>query len=158
MKLDPATPLRAFAELFLRGLVPGNPIETWDYGKIVSLVLVRQGPFQVELFLLRNEAAFPAEHRHPHVDTFEIPLCGMVEIYRNGVLTAPDDRIAGMPALRLGPGDWHGMTLNPVGGAFFSVQKWDGMEPSSVGMDWEGPVPSPEHEQRLREHGGHDSP
>lgn len=130
-----------------------------DYGHVISLVLHRQPPFQTELFFVKPGSAFPLEHRHPHVDTFEVGLHGRVHLTLNGApVMSPDDvetvAAAGWPAsvppVRIRPSDFHGATVGPGGGAFLSVQLWlGGRAPTSVGEDWEGPIPHAAHAALL---------
>jgi hypothetical protein len=123
-----------------------------DFGPVTSIVIHRQAPFQTELFTARN--TFQEEHRHPNVDSFEVPLFGKLYFTLNGqpVLSDADvDVCAGygwprdqIPPQRVRPSDWHGARVGPEGAVFLSVQLWlRGIAPSSVGLDWEGaPVSS----------------
>lgn len=120
-----------------------------DYGRVVSLVVHRQVPFQTELFLVRAGEGFPEEHRHPDVDTFEVPLQGRLYLTVNGQPILSDaevDMCAGygwprdqISPQRIRPGDWHGARVGPEGAAFLSIQLWlRGVAPTSVGNNWAG--------------------
>jgi hypothetical protein len=42
--------------------------------------------------------------------------------------------------VRIRPGVLHGANVGPKGAAFLSLQHWlEGVAPTSVGLDWEGP-------------------
>jgi hypothetical protein len=94
-------------------------------------------------------AGFP-EHRHPHVDSIEYVLAGEIDFTVRGrhipralVFEAAADGAAGLcgKIRRIRPTDWHGGEVSPKGGVFISLQEWlDGVEPSSVVLDWIGPA------------------
>lgn len=125
---------------------------------VVTVTLFRQGQYQVELvMLLPNAPAWPGEHRHPNIDSYEVAVDddnapGFTlngEVFENPhfcvrVLLGADQ--GGLPVyklcpvLRLKPTDWHGtVPRGAKGGVLMSVQRWkDGVSPTSVGKDWEG--------------------
>ena len=126
------------------------PAAVYDYGPVRSLLLYRDPPFQVELFTIAPGSGFPEEHRHPHVDTFEVHVWGEIVLTVNGQVAEPvriPQEHGGLLLLtRVRQTDWHGAHPIPGGGAFLSIQHWlDGVAPTSVGLDWEGTPPSPEH-------------
>jgi len=87
---------------------------------------VTHGPFQVVPL-----------HRHPHVDSYEFPLWGSGEIWINQRKYFLDDRRTRWRPLFISRKTWHGGCGKERGGAFLSVQWWDGEEPDgSVLEDW----------------------
>jgi len=133
------------------------PTAVYDYGLVRSLVLYRDAPYQVELFTVRPGGEFPEEHRHPACDTYEVGLYGEIPLTVNGqpatytLLPLADGQL--IPVCRIRPEDWHGAAAIPEGGAFLSVQQWlHGVEPTSIGLNWEGAAVSPEHVERFTEH------
>jgi len=146
-------------------LVPYDGVH--DFGTdICSIVLHKFGQYQTELFVAPREwntttkprnnnftdlkgAKKMEQHRHPNVDSFEVPLCGNIDFFKNGEPVAPREKVFGVSPkgqsllfgtfTRILPVDWHGASFGPGGGSFMSVQHWlNGVVPSSVGMDWEG--------------------
>lgn len=134
-----------------------------NYGVVTSLVVFRQGQYQVELFTADpTKGSIPEDvffHRHPHVDSFELHVTGDLEFRLNGAAVQRTDRfepptgvpLGTKPLVRVRPEDWHGAISHDKNGfAFFSIQKWaDGIEPTSVGLDWDGLPPSAEHAELL---------
>ena len=111
------------------------PACSYDFGPVRSVVLYRAAPFQVELFtMLPGDGAVDA-HRHPRVDSIEVPIAGELAFVING---KTHSAVPGS-ILHVGPKDWHSVDKLPYGSAFYSIQKWDdGTLPSSVGLEWEG--------------------
>lgn len=121
-----------------------------DNQSVLTMCLFRQPPFQVELVVLKpGSAPWPGEHRHPHVDSYEVDLYNNWDFTKNGLdVTQPEFVVpvslnngffSNARAVRLLPSDWHGARCRPEGAALFSVQQWaDGVTPTSVGLDWEG--------------------
>ncbi len=95
------------------------------------------------------------DHVHPNVDSFEVYITGDVYFRLDGkeLLTAEIIRQhhpVGQ-TIRVRPKDWHGATVGPRGGAFFSIQHWlNGVPPSSVDLDWGGPALDSGHAEKLR--------
>lgn len=145
-------------------LTPHNGVQ--DFGTdIGSVVLHRAGQFQTELFVAPREWNTTTsqrnyhfsdggpmikmqQHRHPNVDSYEVPLCGRIHFYKNGVPLATPEKVAEVSKrgqsgvygsfTRILPTDWHGAAFGYGGGAFLSVQHWlNDVKPSSVGLDWE---------------------
>lgn|SRR5262245_12233950 len=116
-------------------------------GQIWGAVLYRFAPWQVQLFILAPDSVVH-EHRHPHVDSFEVYLAGDIAFSLEGqVLTPLEDsatpgfdgrhRLAGTH-IRVAPGAWHGARTGAKGGVFLSIQRWlDGVQPTNVGDDWQ---------------------
>lgn len=136
-----------------------RPQGAYDYGAVRSSVLHREGQFQVELFTILPRAGFPHEHRHPHVDTVEVGVHGVILLTRNGRLATPrpykHENNSIFWIIRIRSTDWHGAQASEVGGSFLSVQHWvDAVPPTSVGLDWEGELTSPEHAVTMQAYRG----
>lgn len=150
--------LTHFAHWFLQqpigSLTPPGRDAVYDFDELTSMVLYRKGEYQVELFLVKPlnvKMSLPGEHRHPNVDSFEYHLSGDLRFSLNGQQLVPTEQcqalnndgtswLCGKHLTRIKPTDWHGATIGAKsGGAFLSIQKWlNGVQPTSVGMDWEG--------------------
>jgi hypothetical protein len=137
----------------------GSDLELRDFGLLISKVIYRDPPFQVELVTLKPSRAYPAfpdAHRHPHVDSYEVHLGGDVQFTVDDVVH-DSKSVAGCVlakrAVRVPRSAWHSAKWGPNGGMFLSVQRWDGLEPTTVGFDWEGKLLSSRHE-RLIERAG----
>ena len=151
------TKLTQFSKWFLAqpfGVLrpPQNSVYFYETsgGIVISTVLCRMGQFQVELFAGPGPGHFP-EHRHPNVDSIEVHLTGETNFTIRGCPVVPPERLAQVGddgasifcgfRSRVRPQDAHGATVGPAGGAFLSIQHWlNGVEPTSVGLDWEGPA------------------
>lgn len=160
--------LTHFAHWFLQqpigSLTPPGRDAVYDFDELTSMVLYRKGEYQVELFLVKpttTKMQLPGEHRHPNVDSFEYHLSGDIRFTLNGVQTVPDEQCAalvdgvswlcGKHLTRIKPTDWHGASMSAGSGAFLSIQKWlEGVQPTSVGMDWEG-KPHAEKQKKERQ-------
>ena len=156
MKITPDSSVEDFALRFLRGRIIWRDVPKLgitNFGNIISMLLYRQAPFQVELFIVPFDSSSFTEHRHPDVDTVEFGLCGDNELFINGKEGHTREQIAlwladnykAMP-IRIKPDDWHyGIGHTPY--SFLSIQKWlHGVKPSSVGLNWEGAPASREQE------------
>lgn len=157
--------LETFAKRFLLGRInwwavprQGGVI---NFGNIVRLLLVRQPPFQVELFIVPDAPSSFTVHTHPNVDVIEFGLTGDAGLFINAKPSCSEadvDRwlhgsIKTVP-IRIRPWDDHsGMGKTPY--AFLSIQQWlHGVYPTSVGLDWCGESASVEQEaMRLAQHG-----
>ena len=136
-----------------------SAVEVYDYGSVCSTVLYRSADLQAELFILKPNAGFPRDHRHPDVDSYEYVLSGHVPLIVNGVdVSRGSDggdgalAVGNMRALyKVSSKDWHSVGDIPNGGAFVSLQLWkNGRAPNSVGLDWEGTPVSETHRRLLR--------
>lgn len=121
-------------------------------GVVSSVVLHRDGEFQAELFssVPTEPVGFFPEHRHPNVDSIEVYLSGQIGFTIRGRRLVTDEQLS-TPAedgtsrahgsiVRIRPTDYHGATVGPLGGSFLSIQRWlNGIQPTSIGLDWEGP-------------------
>ncbi len=132
---------------------------------VVTLTLFRNPPWQVELvILLPNSPAWPGEHCHPNVDSYEVAWFNTLNFTKNGTLqNGPEllvpvqiapQQFSLMGAVRLRPTDTHGTNQLPAGGALISVQHWlNDVVPTSVGLDWHGTPTTPGHAAQLAEMG-----
>lgn len=154
MILNEDTNVEQFALQFLKGRIIWRDIPKLgitNYGNMISMLLFRQGQFQVELLIAPDNQSSFTEHRHPDVDTVEFGLCGDNELFINGreghtreqIKLWLADNYKAMP-IRIKPTDWHsGIGHTPY--AFLSIQKWlNGVSPTSVGLNWEGMYSSEE--------------
>lgn len=117
---------------------------------LVSVVLFRQPPFQVEMFtvLPREGGSIVSEHGHPNVDSYELYLSGEIKFTLEGKRVYSDEQVKlispdGAASLcggtiRVKPNVYHGGIFGPDGGSFLSIQHWLKGDPTSVGLDWEG--------------------
>lgn len=152
--------LQEFAEGWLNGKSCLSNAKSIVYadGAMVSC-LYRDGTYQVELCCLPPGMSIP-DHVHPHADTIEVTVAGVLRIHVNG-----QDVYAGMTdeylqrlnhgrGLRINHDDIHG-TIKPVGaqGALFlSIQKWIDGPPRSVLTDYMGEPLGNIHRGMVHEH------
>ena len=100
---------------------------------IYGVVLYRQAPYQVQLFIMPPNS-FIDDHIHPNVDSFEVFIGGDIAFRCNG--ETYDQNVLGA-YIRVLPDSWHGGSFGKRGGCFLSIQKWlNGVPPTSVGHDW----------------------
>lgn len=115
---------------------------------IQGMVLCRMPPYQAELFVGFGPGLVP-NHAHPNVDSFEVALSGDIRFIVEGRLALPEEvlrshedgtMLAMGSMVRVRAGAWHGAMVGEGGGAFLSLQRWlNGVAPTSVALDWEGP-------------------
>lgn len=155
-----STELDMFAKRFLTGRinwwnVPRQHAIT-NFGNIISFVLYRKKPFQVELFIVPHETSQFTKHQHPDVDVIEFGLSGDADLFINDICTHSRDQIGEWLAgtqktvpIRITPQDWHhGCGYTPY--AFLSLQHWlHDVDPTSVGLNWIGPASSREQAALL---------
>jgi hypothetical protein len=125
-----------------------------------GVVLFRQAPYQVQLFLFEPGLDIPT-HRHAGVDSFEHYVTGDVYFVLNGAEVADRsmfvDDAEGVAAIyfsdgnavRVGPEDWHSAQIGPRGGAFLSIQHWLNGTPGLVEQIWEGSPLDATHAAQL---------
>lgn len=161
MKITPDSTVEDFtAHFLLRGRFMWRDVPRLDnirnFGNIISMILYRQPPFQVELLIVPHQHSSFTTHRHPDVDTVEFGLCGDSVFIKNGKPGHTDAQMASWlagdydtPLIRLTPNDWHsGYGNTPY--SFLSIQKWlHDVEPTSVGLNWDGDTSSTEQEQLI---------
>lgn len=129
-----------------------NPYDSSAGNPVAGCVLHRDEEYQVELFMFlptEHGSEFPP-HRHPNVDSIEYFLTGPIAFNINGARVASDAKVYGVNDdgsssmcgnyLRVRHTAAHGAKVGKEGGAFLSIQRWrNGVHPSSVGLDWDGP-------------------
>lgn len=129
-----------------------------NLGNVVSLRLLREGRFQVELFIAPTAPSSFPEHSHPDVDVLEYhltgnamlwiegePICGEVTrvAWERGTTEAP---LISVPANTVHNG------ANETPQAFLSFQHWHGdTEMTSIGLNWHGDAASAEQSAMLAE-------
>jgi quercetin dioxygenase-like cupin family protein len=144
------SPLEGFARWYRATLFGKLSLVQHDGISVVlpgmGLTLYRQPPFQVQLFLFRPNEVIK-EHAHPNVDSYEVYLCGQMQLTLDGkpaydleqVKALPDGRCSvNGSMLRIPPGAVHGGTIGPTGGAFISIQYWLNGNPGPIHEDWIG--------------------
>ena len=97
------------------------------------------------------------EHSHPGVDNIQIYLWGQVYLTHNGQPVISDEQMVekdGLSAaytssIRILPGDTHGASIGPMGGAFLTIQRWLDGNPKSVATAWSGDPLNDEHVREL---------
>jgi hypothetical protein len=152
--------LEAFVKRFLLGHFAWWNIPRQDaiinFGNIIRLLLYRKEQYQVELFIVPFAQSSFTLHCHPDVDSYEFPLTGDNMLFLDGqyVFTAEQVQQWLASAVRstpvhIGPDCWHsGYGNTPY--AFLSMQRWlHGIEPTSVGLNWQGVPSSLEHANML---------
>lgn len=150
--------LTAFANWWFANGRPLRPPHDFfsKVGGNTGTVLFRQAPFQVQLFLNDPNSEI-ADHTHPNVDSYEVYVAGDVYFRQNGkelltpdiIATVTPERLLGT-RLRIHPNDVHGASVGPSGGSFISIQHWlNGVAPSSVHLDWDGPPLDEGHKKTL---------
>tara|TARA_R110000823_G_scaffold252473_1_gene375042 strand:- start:65 stop:589 length:525 start_codon:yes stop_codon:yes gene_type:complete len=153
--------LSHFAHWYLSGKVDKiyTPMKhgLFFYEGISGVVLYRTGSFQVELFLCPPNTVIP-EHAHPDVDSYECFLHGM-EFHLSGEIKTSMQEASeeqnGYPTclhntIRVKPNELHGGRTSDKGGAFVSIQHWlNGIEPSNVGLNWDGKTMGNIHSDHL---------
>lgn len=148
-----------FAKRFITGRLDWRDVPRQgliNFGNIISLVIYRKIPFQVELFIVPNRPSSFTEHVHPDVDVVEFPLSGVNTLYINGkeahtALQASEWLLWNLPSplVPIKPTDVHS-GFSDVPYAFLSLQKWlHGVAPTSVGLNWVGEPASKEQQALL---------
>ncbi len=151
-------------EQFMRWWMNSRPLQVPGlnalsfYDKATGIVIYRQAPFQVQLFIAQPEKRL-IEHTHPNVDSYEVWIHGM-EFTHNGVMQislADGEKLnpQGIPLaygtpIRVRPSDVHGGIGGANGGAFLSIQKWlNGVQPTCVAADWGGEPMDASHSDKI---------
>lgn len=127
--------LAGFLEWWMNTRPINTPAENsvTQAGAIYGVVLYRQPPYQVQLFIMPPYSSIE-DHIHPNVDSYEVYLGGDIDFRFDGEIHTPQ---ALGTYIRVQPNCWHGGLFGPRGGSFLSVQKWlNGKEPTTVGDDW----------------------
>jgi hypothetical protein len=133
----------------------------WKVEDVTVVLLYRQPPFQVQLFIVPPHYIIP-EHTHPNVDSIEIYVGGDIKFSHSGKWVVPDEAFAGPSEqgtwqkrgkrIRVKPNDQHGGQFGPHGGVFMSSQRWmNGVEPHCVSADYTGVVMGPHHFEMVKD-------
>jgi hypothetical protein len=143
---------------------PKNAV--YHFGDVVCIVLYRQGPYQVEMFIaLPNNKGFPA-HSHPNVDSIQVALSGEPDFTLEGQHVNTQEQIKGVMPDGSSPlcGSWvhtkegqvHGAEFGKEGGTMLNIEYWkNGVEPTCVGCDWDGEPHGEEFKKAYRERDKH---
>lgn len=129
--------LAAFKEWWLSTRAINTPSDAKPdhYGTLLGVVLYRQEPYQVQLFIMPPNSRIEP-HIHPNVDSYEVFVNGDIEFLVGEDCTPVYPKNLG-DSIRIVPTEWHGGNFGERGGCFISVQKWlNGVPPTSVGDDW----------------------
>lgn len=131
-------------------------VETRYSGNRMSLIFLREPPFQVELVIWSAGLVMEA-HCHPNLDSLGVHvsgdacfITGDTEEDTNGFLQRariwPANKIHNLRHPRARPGEWHGGKAGPTGAIFWSFQEWlPGAKMSAAGVDYVGPkLPPPQ--------------
>jgi quercetin dioxygenase-like cupin family protein len=133
-QISPDDSVRSFAVWWLRHKPFRPPVDAVTHvGGFSGVTLYRQGQFQVQFFIAKPNASAP-KHSHPNIDSVEYGIAGA------GQDTFKSERNVHIGGLfMIAPCETHTAQAGPGGGAFLSFQKWlNGVEPSSVELDWSG--------------------
>lgn len=146
--------MRAFAAWWLRHKPFNIPHDALRFlgdeksGITYGVTVYRSGQFQVQMWIVGPGAGTPA-HSHPNIDSVEYGLVG-------DAVFESDRRCLLGGMLMVAPGETHTAHAGKSGGAFFSIQKWlNGVQPSSVELDWVGAPIDPSHQSELIREGGY---
>lgn len=144
MPAGPWPTLEAFRLWYLANGMPMNmglqqTVYRTDIASAVSLF--RSGQFLVELYLIDRPEL--VDHAHPHVD--------LIQMFPTGV---EDGQMRWHVNSILPAGRRHGTsdetTVPPV---MLVFEQWrDGHEPTSVSVDWSGPILGPLHRDLIKRH------
>lgn len=127
--------LTAFKHWWESGRFINTPVEhaVSQAGVIHGVVLYRQAPYQVQLFIMPPNSSID-DHIHPNVDSYEVFIGGDIVFRCNG--ESYKQNTLGN-CIRVEPSSWHGGVFGEQGGCFLSIQKWlNGVPPTTVGHDW----------------------
>jgi len=124
-----------------------------------SIVLFRNGPFQVEMYISKPDTESPY-HSHPGVDSLLMYLTGNLVFGKDNQqidlseFQRPRDNEPDVHFLLgkfdiLEPNQLHNLKTMSEGGAFFSFEKWNDRIPNSVTVNWEGEPSGSLHKQVI---------
>jgi hypothetical protein len=145
-------PIKNFAHWYIKKIVKDSclPLNTiYNNVSIVSdcfgVVLFRQYPFQVQLWLCKSNQKSP-EHTHPDIDTYEVYFGGDMTFTKNGkkVQRKPKEledlkSSAWGWFMRINSDDKHEAVSGDTNVSFLSIQYWKNNIPaSSVEKNWKG--------------------
>ena len=123
-----------------------------------SLVLFRKPPFQVELYICKPNTSSPS-HYHPGVDSCFVYLGGNLELNFDNEpfidlqeFQKPREDGAHFlfgRAISSSVEKSHSLRVYEEGAAFLSFEKWTDREPTSVTVNWDGPLVGAEHAKTI---------
>lgn len=123
-------------------------------GHCAGITLFRQGEFQVQLWLCQPNSEVP-DHRHPNIDQIQIYVSGEVALRWEGNPAVDMSKLQDVDEhgcsvlngrfIRVRPGESHGATIGPNGGAFMGIQRWLNGKAGDTELDWVGEPLSEEH-------------
>lgn len=115
--------------------------------KIWGATLFREGQFQVQFFMGSPFAAAPA-HRHPNIEVVDMIVGGRAMFDSDLKDHDPKKMLINIHA-----DEMHSSYTGRHGACFLCFQKWlNGIEPTSVELDWTGEQPIDEvHAVHLEE-------
>jgi hypothetical protein len=142
---------RVVREMPLARWISSTPVI--DCGDIAIGSVIREGQFQVELVSARAGLLIHP-HTHPHMDSIEVPLMGVVRLS-----VGDKDTFAGWSdeayarfvqgkGIRVGACEWHGGKVGTTSAVFLSIQHWN-RDPRSALEDWHGEAITPRHGRLL---------
>ena len=160
-KLTPSLTVEQFTKWWIKNKPIRPPfIDGIFYTDIAaSVVLFREGPFQVELYISKPDSVAPY-HSHTKVDSILMYLTGNMVFGKNNIepdfseYQKPHDTIKDAHFLfgkfdYLKEGELHNLTTKEEGGCFFSFEKWHDRVPNSVTVNWEGELTGNLHKSRI---------
>lgn len=125
----------------------------YQYGKLMSIVLHRQDNYQLELFLVPKEIQLLEFHIHPNVDSYELHMSGDFVFESNNIqynLSESCLRLVEKLPVNVPSTHIHGGIFKTAG-SFMSFQQWNnGVQPTSVGEDFEVDHKNPSHLKGLQ--------
>ena len=139
------------------GLFPSVHDGITRVGDYTGLILYRQPPFQVELWILPPNTAAP-DHAHPNVDIFLVHVTGELRVWVGDDMVLKPEETVPLPNgvtktngnfIRIRPGQNHRAETGPLGAAFMNVQLWMDGKPRSTDSDWKGDALNEEHKKKL---------
>lgn len=125
-----------------------------------TVVLFREGKFQVELYIVDSNSYTP-EHKHPGVESIILYISGEGSTTINekestdprpyfNMLNKDGTSILYKQKIRLNPNDSHGLKVFEKGFAFLSIEKWpENIDPNSVAVHWEGNTTGNLHNETI---------
>jgi len=163
IELNKSSTVQEFTDWWLQHKVIRPPfLESIFYTDIAaSVILFREGPFQVELYISKPDSIAPY-HSHTEVDSVLMYLTGNMVFGKNNVekdLSKFQIANPAMPEVHclfgeqeiLKSGELHNLTTKKEGGCFFSFEKWHDRKPNSVTVNWQGPKTGEIHEKVINE-------
>lgn len=155
--------VKEFAEWYRDNKCPIRPPHdgsVYVTDRAVSYVLYREGQYQAELYLI-GPGEMPPEHTHPNVENMIMVLGGTLECSVDGNKLdaepywdkANADGTSAMFGVLTGELKYpstHTVGGGPRGVALISFERWpDGVKPTSISLDWEGPAVGDLHKEIL---------